>query len=98
MSLPSIIKLSQTVWQLWPAQDFGFRGDKYIRQELSFLHATLLLGLIYVPISNIIKLSKKVWEFWPAQEFDFRGDKYITRAVSLASYTPTGPLLYPYQI
>ena len=22
--------LSQTVWELWPAQDFGFRGDNYI--------------------------------------------------------------------
>ena len=49
MSPPNIIKLSQTVWELWPAQDFGFRGDKYIKQELSFLHATLLLDLIYVP-------------------------------------------------
>ena len=49
MSPPNIIKLSQTVWELWPAQDFGFRGDKYIKQKLSFLHATLLLDLIYVP-------------------------------------------------
>ena len=29
-TLPNIIKLSQTVWELWPAQDFGFRGDNYI--------------------------------------------------------------------
>ena len=21
--------LSQSVWELWPAQDFGFRGDNY---------------------------------------------------------------------
>ena len=34
MSLPNIIKLSQTVWKLGPAQDFGFRGDKYIMQEV----------------------------------------------------------------
>ena len=27
MSLPKIIKLSQTVWEWWPAQDFGIRGD-----------------------------------------------------------------------
>ena len=72
MPLPNIIKLSQTVWELWPAQDFGFRGDRYIKQELSFLHATLLLDLIiYLP--NIIKLSQTVWELWPAQGFDFRG-------------------------
>ena len=25
-----MIKLSQTAWELWPAEDFGFRGDNYI--------------------------------------------------------------------
>ena len=33
-SLPNIIKLSQTVWELWPAQDFGFRGDNYITKTV----------------------------------------------------------------
>ena len=28
MSLPYIINLPQTVWELWLAQDFCFRGDK----------------------------------------------------------------------
>ena len=28
-SLRIIIKLSQLVWELWPAQNFGFRGDNY---------------------------------------------------------------------
>ena len=28
-SLPNIIKLSQTIWELWPAWDFGLRGDNY---------------------------------------------------------------------
>ena len=28
--LPNIIKLSQTVWELWPAQCFDFSGDNYI--------------------------------------------------------------------
>ena len=32
--LPNIIILSQTVWQLWPAQDFGFRGDNYITKKV----------------------------------------------------------------
>ena len=27
-------KLSQTVWELWPAQDFGFREDNYIMKTL----------------------------------------------------------------
>ena len=33
-SLPNIIILSQTVWELWPARDFGFRGDNYIMQKV----------------------------------------------------------------
>ena len=33
-SLPNIIKLSQTVWELWPAQDFSFRGDNYIMKTV----------------------------------------------------------------
>ena len=32
--LRGIIKLSQIVWELWPAQDFGFRGDNYIRKTV----------------------------------------------------------------
>ena len=31
-SLPNIIKLSQTVWELWPAQEFGFRGDNITKE------------------------------------------------------------------
>ena len=31
--LSNIIKLSQTVW---PAQDFGFRGDNYITKKVKF--------------------------------------------------------------
>ena len=33
-SLPNIIKLSQTVWELWPAQDFNLRGDNYITKKV----------------------------------------------------------------
>ena len=33
-SLPNIIILSQTVWELWPAQDFCFRGDNYIMKKV----------------------------------------------------------------
>ena len=33
-SLPNMIKLSQTVWELWPAEDFGFRGDNYIMKTV----------------------------------------------------------------
>ena len=61
MSLRNIIKLSKTVWELWPAQDFGFRGDKYITKKvhvcfLSYtLHAYCALSMstkYYQNISN----------------------------------------------
>ena len=29
-----MIKLSQTIWELWPAEDFGFRGDNYITKTV----------------------------------------------------------------
>ena len=38
MSASGEIKLSQTVWELWPAQYFGFRGD--IKFRLSLLTVT----------------------------------------------------------
>ena len=38
MSLPKIIKLSQTVWELWPAQDFGIRGDNNGESESTLEH------------------------------------------------------------
>ena len=34
MPLPNIIKLAQTEWVLWSAQDFSFRGDKYITKKV----------------------------------------------------------------
>ena len=34
MFVPTIIKLYQTLWELWPAQDFGFRGDKCIKKKV----------------------------------------------------------------
>ena len=43
MSLPNIIKLFQIVSKLWPAQDFSFRGDKYITKKVkivSLAHGT----------------------------------------------------------
>ena len=38
MSLPKIIKLSQTVLELWPAQDFGIRGDNNGESESTLEH------------------------------------------------------------
>ena len=54
----NIIKIFQTINKLWSAQKYGLgihsgeKLEKRIKQELSFLHATLSLDLIhvYVPI------------------------------------------------
>ena len=60
MSLSKIIKLSQTVWELWPAQDFGIRGDKYIMKvrkwEYSWTrHAYWSLSMLYQILSKYFK-------------------------------------------
>ena len=34
MSLPYIIKLSETVWELWPANYFCFKKDNYITKKV----------------------------------------------------------------
>ena len=60
-SLLNIIKLSRTTWELWPAQDFGFSGDNYIiKTELSLLHATCLLVLLYIPTKYYRNISKGI--------------------------------------
>ena len=55
MPLSNIIRIFQTIKKLRSAQEFSLEissGEitrKRTEQELSFLHATLLLDLIYVP-------------------------------------------------
>ena len=57
------IKLFQTVWELWPAQDFGFRGDNYIRKTVRAVscmqHA---YGSSSTFLPNIINKGIKVME------------------------------------
>ena len=48
MSLPKIIKLSQTVWELWPAQDFGIRGDNNEESESTLEHDMTTGPYLYV--------------------------------------------------
>ena len=59
-SSPPNIKLSQIVWELWPAQGFGFKGDNYITKivELSLLHATGLLVLLFIPTKYYQNMPK----------------------------------------
>ena len=44
MSLPKIIKLSWTVRELWPAQDFHTRWDKYIMEKERALALLVLIA------------------------------------------------------
>ena len=61
MSLPKIIKLSQTIWKLWPAQDFSTRGDKYIMETVRvLLNTTCLLVFIYVGV-EVLQPSQPNW-------------------------------------
>ena len=85
-SLPNI-KLPQTVLELWPAQDLGFRGDNSITKKVRVLSC---MRHAYWPstssLPNIIKLSQTVWDLWPAQDFGFRGNNYITKKVRFVSH------------
>ena len=64
---------------------------------MSFLHATHLLDLIYVPTKNYQVISK-VWELWPAQDFGIRGENNGESESSLEHDMPTGPYLCLYKI
>ena len=106
MPLPNIIRIFQTIKKLRNAQELSVEirsGEitrKRTEQELSFLLATLLLYLIYVP-TIYYHLPQTVWELYSAQDFCFRGDNHImkkVKVVSLARDTPTCPPIHLYQI
>ena len=61
MSLSKIIKLSQTIWELWPAQDFGIRGDKYIMEKVRVsLKMMCLLVLTYASTKYYQNVSNHI--------------------------------------
>ena len=59
-SLQNIIKLSQTVWELWPAQDFGFKGDNYRTKimRVVYLACDTPTGPLYIPTKYYQNMSK----------------------------------------
>ena len=62
-SLPNTIKLPRTVWELWPAQDFDFRGDNNIMKivrVISFLCKTCLLVRLLIPTKYYQNMSKGI--------------------------------------
>ena len=65
MSLQKIIKLPQTVWQLWPSQDFGIRGDNYIMERGWFGLAKVLCILRHRghPTDTGLQLGKACYPY-----------------------------------
>ena len=61
-ALPNI-KLSQTVWKLWPAQFFSFRGDNYIKKVCCLSCMRHNCWSASSSRSNI-KLSQTIWDFF----------------------------------
>ena len=58
MSLSHVFKLSHTVLELWPAEDFCFRGDNHVKKmRVVFLTRDTPIGSLLHP--NIIKLSQQ---------------------------------------
>ena len=66
--LPNIIKLSQIVWELCPAQDFGFWGDNYITKTVRVvsLARDMPTGAPLIPTKYYQNMSK-VSKLWSAQ-------------------------------
>ena len=91
-SLPNI--LSQTVWELRPAQDFSFRGDNNITKKVRVVSLaqdkhTGPPFLFYQTLSKYVKR----YQSHGVQKTGFREENYITkkvRVVSPAYDMPTG--------
>ena len=62
MSLPNIIK-SQTVWELWPAEDFDFRGDTE-ESESCLSCIRHLFWSLSMPLPNIIRIFQTIKKLW----------------------------------
>ena len=72
MLLPNIIKLSQTMWELWAAQAMGFRREKYIMKKVSCLSCTRYTYLsLSMPLLNIIKNFQTIKNECSAQDFGY---------------------------
>ena len=98
MPLPNIIENISSHLKLLRAQEYGLEirsGEirKKIKQELYFLHMTLLLDLIYVPTKYYQIMSNRMGVM-AGTRFMFIRKK--VRVVCLARDMPTGPL-HPYQ-
>ena len=102
MFLPNIIKLPQTLWELFPTQDFGFRGDNYKTKKVWFVHVTRQLVFIYKSTKYYQNISKyqevmvrrKIW-----LRISFKVSLWwkTVRVFSLAYHVPMDHPLHPYR-
>ena len=72
MTVHSIIKLSQTVWELWPAQDFRFRRHKYITKKVRVVSLARDMTTVFIFASdNYYQIFQTTRKLWSAQEFGY---------------------------
>ena len=74
MFLPIIIKLSQRVWELWPAEDFGFRAHKFIMKKVRVVSLARDISIRLLSLSlfqpNIIKYFKPLRSYGMHENLD----------------------------
>ena len=102
-SLPNIIKLSQTVWELLPAQNFGIRGNNYILKTVRVVNLarnipTGPLLHFYITLSKYVLGNQSYGLHKISASGEITTQEIKLRVVSLTRDMPTGPSLHPYQI
>ena len=80
LSLTYIIKLSQTILEIWPAQDICFRGDNYIMKKVRVVSFTSNMST-GPPLHSYQILSKYVYGYQSYGEHkDASSDRWMDRS------------------
>ena len=78
-----MIILSQTVWELWPAEDLGFRGDNYkMKMRVVSLARDMPTG---PPLHSYQTLSKYVYGY---QSYGAHKDEVLLPSTPTFNYLP----------
>ena len=93
--LPNIIKLSQTIWELWPTQDFNFRGDNYITKKVRVISLARELPsvLLFIPTKYYQNMSRvsKLWMHLCTDGRTYQTDVIRLSLWSFIFFNPTTP-------
>ena len=49
-----------TEWKFWPAEDFSFRGHKYIMKKVRVVSLAYVILPLSLPLPNTIKISQTI--------------------------------------